>query len=75
MTTTAVNCGQVCELDAFGEKLTYTNAVITKTVLATTINVVTFQDLKGSVIVQTSTTSVVANPTEAITWEVSGVTL
>ncbi len=69
---TLVDCGQVCELDAFGRKLTFPGSVVTKTVIATTASIITYKDIKGSIIVKTTTKLADLPP---VTWEVSGVTL
>ena len=70
-----LDCGKVCDLDAFGQKLTYPNPIAAATVYATTTNVIVYQDLNGEYIATTSIQTASPPPKPTITWEVSGVAL
>ena len=70
-----VDCGQVCDLDAFGQKLSYPNPIVEATVFATTPAVLVYEDLNGEYLATTQIQTAAAPPKHTIVWEVSGVTL
>lgn len=74
-TSTALACGEVCQLDLFGEILFYPTAVVASPVYSKTVSLIILHDTRGVSLTLTETETAKPPASTTLTWVTSGVTL